>query len=129
MLTKREREALRRWYARPEVLERVRELSEEGRPEDLEVYLHRTCLMPLGQHQQLPDYLRTDEGTPLFENNLNPVVDEEKWQDAIEVGWEVVEDQLGVSHDDIHQTIATAQQDEWEAFLASVERRKTERGE
>ena len=41
----------------------------------------------------------------------------------------VIEARLGISHDDIHRAIATAQQDEWEAFLASVERRRKERGE
>ena len=127
MLTERERDALRRWYAQPHVLERVRQLRDTADPEDVEEYLHKLCLFPLGKHDQLPDWMRTEEGKPLFETNLNPMVDQEKWQDAIEVGWEVMEEELGLSHDDIHRAVAREQQDEWEAFIASVEARKRDR--
>lgn len=129
MLTDTEREALTRWYGRPEVLQRARELFDRGDHLGLEEFLHKGALMPLGKHDELPDYLKKDDGKPLFENNLNPGVDLEQWQDAIEVGWEVMEDELGFGHDDIHKAIASEQQDEWQAFLDSVEQRKKERGE
>jgi len=127
MLSDVEREAVARWYARPEVLEQARALHQAEKYEELEEYLHKTCLMPLGRHDELPDYLRKEDGGPLFPENLNPGNDLEQWQDAIEVGWEVMRDQLGIEHDDLHRAIAAEQQDEWQAFLDSVERRKRER--
>lgn len=127
MLNDVEREALRRWYARTEVLERARELGDAGEYEQLEGWLHKGCLIPLGRHGDLPDYMCDDSGKPLFADDLNPGVDLEIWQDAIEVGWEVMRDELGLSHDDVHKAIAVEQQDEWQAFLDSVEQRKRER--
>lgn len=129
MLSIDEREALKRWYAEPRVIERAQELIEEREYQQLEDYLHKTCLLPLSKHDQLPDYLRdTETGKPLFPTNLNPLKDEEKWQDAIDVGWEVIREKLGVGHDDIHRGIATIQEKDWQAFIESVEKRKKERG-
>lgn len=129
MLTDRERDALVRWYSQQHVLDRARELYDEEAHEDLEEFLHKKCLLPLGRHDKLPDYLLNDDGEPLFKHDLNPFGDEEKWQDAIEVGWQVMEDKLGFSHSDVHRAIAGKQKDDWEAFLESVEQRKRERGE
>ena len=127
MLDDRQKDALRRWYSRPEVIARVRELAEEGSWEDLEEHVQMASLMPLGRIEQLPDYLLDEDGKPLLPNNASPIQDREEWQDAIEVGWEVMERELGVSQDQVHQRIAQRQGDDWEAFMKDVERRKAER--
>jgi hypothetical protein len=127
MLSDTERAALRTWYGRPEIMDEVRRLYGLGRLEEIEELLHRICLMPLSKHDELPDYMRDEEGKPLFPKNLNPMQDEEKWQDAIEVAWEVVEERLDFSHDDVHRAIGKEQQADWEAWLKDVERRKRER--
>jgi hypothetical protein len=127
MLSDHERRALEQWYSREEVLATVRRLHEAQDDEDLEEYLHRICLLPLSRHSDLPDFMRDHDGQPLFPSNLNPTVDLDKWQDAIEVGWAVMQRTLGISHDDLHKRMAERQQKDWQAFLASVERRKKER--
>ena len=124
MLTPQEHEALERWYSEDRVLDRARHLHDEGALEELEEFLHKTALLPLGRHENLPEYLRTDEGAPLFPDNLNPLSDEARWQDAIEVAWEVMRARLGFSHDDVHRAIAEQQAMDWEQFLQSVERRR-----
>ena len=124
MLNDRESEALARWYSENRVLEEAHLLYQQGEHEGLEAFLHRTCLLPLGQHDLLPAYMRDEDGKPLFPENISPMTDEEKWQDAIEVGWGVMEAKLGISHDDIHKAIAANQDEEWQAFMKSVERRK-----
>ena len=127
MLNDVERAALRRWYARDEIIERAKRLHDDGLMEELEELLHRSGLFPLANHAALPDYMRTEDGGPLFPTNLNPMQDEERWQDAIEIGWEVVQEKLGFSHDDIHRAIAKEQNEDWEAWMKDVERRKRER--
>jgi hypothetical protein len=127
MLSDQERRALEQWYSREEVLATVRRLNAEQSDEDLEEYLHRVCLLPLSRHSELPDFMRDHDGQPLFPSDLNPTVDLDKWQDAIEVGWEVIERTTGISHDDIHKRTAERQHKDWQAFLESVERRKRER--
>lgn len=128
MLTDREREAIQRWYSEDRVIEAAQRFVRDREYQQLEDYLHKTALLPLGRHDQLPEYLRDDEGAPLFPTNLDPRADEEKWQDAIEVAWEVMREKIGLSHADVHRRIATDQDQDWEAFLASVEQRKKERG-
>lgn len=128
MLDETQREAIALWYAQPDLLVEVRRLHDAGAYEELEGYLHRTCLLSIGQHDTLPDHMRDVDGKTLFPTNLNPAEDDEGWQDAIEIGWQVVEAQLGISHDDIHRAIAAEQQDEWQTFLKSVEKRRKERG-
>ena len=127
MLSKREAEALYKWYSRPQVLEKTKRLLDREEYEELEEYLHMTCLFPLSRHSELPDYMRDDDGAPLFPDNLNPKKDLEKWQDAVEVAWKVVLDEFGITHDEVHRKIANMQKQDWEAFLESVERRKKER--
>jgi len=129
MLTIEEREALRQWYGEPGVLGRARELIATREYQQLEELVHRTSLLPLGDHDSLPGYMRGTDGRPLFPTNLNPIKDEARWQDAIDVGWEVMRERLGVGHDDIHRSIASDQERDWKAFIESVERRKKERGE
>jgi len=129
MLTDVERAALERWYSQQHIVDKAKELADAKNWGPLEEHLHRFCLMPLGKHESLPDYLLDDEGKPLFPTNLNPGVDKEKWRDAVEVAWAVMEQKLGLSHDDVHRHIANDQQSDWDAFIKSVDQRKKERGE
>ncbi len=128
MLTDEQRAALARFYAQPEILKTARRLYDAGAYEELERYLHRNCLMPLGNLDALPGYLKDGDGQPLLPTALNPMTDEEIWQDGIEVGWQVMADEAGFTHDDVHKAIAEAQNDEFDRFLADVERRKKVRG-
>lgn len=129
MLTEAERNALITWYSRQEVLDEAKRLFEVHRFQDMEDYLHKSCLMPLGRHDALPDDMRDDEGNPLFPNNLDPRVVFDRWQDAVEVCWEVMTDKLGISHDDVHRGVAELQSRDWDSFIESVEQRKRERGQ
>lgn len=129
MLTRKERDAVAQWYSQAHICEEARSLFDAQDYEELEMYLHKTCLLPLSNVDTLPDYMRTEEGKPLFKFGLNPIKEEDNWKDAIEIGWKVVERNAGVSHDVIHKTIAKEQQDNWQAFLDSIERRKRERGQ
>ena len=109
MLDDRQKDALRRWYSRPEIVDEARELSRQERWEDLEEHVQMTALMPLSRAAQLPDYLLGEDGKPLLPNNASPMKDVEEWQDAIEVGWEVMEREIGVSRALLHQIIARTQ--------------------
>jgi hypothetical protein len=128
MLSEPQQEALRRWYSRPELLQRVRTLLAAEEYEELEGYLQRTSLFPLGRHSELPDYMLTADGEPLFPTNLDPRQDVELWEAGIAVGWEVVEEQLAFSRNEIQQRIGDQQSQEWDRFLRSVEERKRQRG-
>ena len=128
MLDDRQKDAVRRWYARPEIVDKARALQREGRWEDLEEHVNMLSLMPLGDVERLPDYLKREDGQPLIPGNLNPQKDIEAWRDAIELGWEVMEREIGVSQALLHQNIARRQAGDWDEFLKSVERRKRERG-
>ena len=127
MLDDKQKDALRRWYRQPTILDQARKRIEDKYWEDLEELLHMRSLIPLSRTQELPDYLKTDEGEPVLPS-LDPRSNLEGWQDAIEVGWEVVEADLGVSRNDVHGEIGKQQRDNWDAFMKSVERRKRERG-
>jgi hypothetical protein len=127
MLSDVEREALRRWYSQDAVLARAKMLYEADKLEELEEWLHGSSLFPLGRHDALPDYMKAEDGSPLFPTNLNPRADEKVWQDAIEIGWAIVEEKLGISHDEIHRRVAQEQTDDWDAFMESVEERKRKR--
>ena len=127
MLDDRQKDALRRWYSRPEIIDEARELSRQERWEDLEEHVQMAALMPLSRTEQLPEYLLGEDGKPLLPNNASPMSDVEEWRDAIEVGWEVMERELGVSQEHLHRSIAQRQGDDWDAFLKDAERRKQER--
>lgn len=127
MLSDKERRALEQWYGREATLDHARELLEAEAEEELEEYLHMICLLPLAEHNELPAFMLTDEGKPVFPTNLNPQADLEKWQDAIEVGWAVMEKQLRFSHDDVHRRIAAKQDRDWQDFLARAEQRRTKK--
>ena len=128
MLDDRQKDAVRRWYARPEMVDKARALHREGRWEDLEEHVNMLSLMPLSDVDRLPDYLKQEGGKPLIPSNLNQQKDIEGWRDAVEVGWEVMEREIGVSQALLHQNITRKQGGDWNEFLKSVERRKKERG-
>lgn len=128
MLDDKQKDALGRWYRRPEILDQARERIETEAWEDLEELIHMRSLIPLGRTQDLPEYLKTAGGEALLPS-VDPRANLEGWQDAIEVGWAVIESELGVSHDAVHAAIAKQQKDGWDDFMKSVEQRKKERGE
>jgi len=128
MLDDRQKDAVRRWYARPEIVDKARALHREGHWEDLEEHVNMLSLRPLSDIDRLPDYLKHEDGKPLIPNNLNPLKDLEEWQDAVEVGWEVMDREIGVSQELLHQNIARGQDTDWEEFVKTAERRKKERG-
>jgi len=128
MLDDRQKDALRRWYARPEIIDEARRLHQEGRWEELEEHVNMLSLMPLSKIDQLPDYLTKENGEPLIPSNLNPHKEIEEWRDAVEIGWEVMDREIGVSQALMHKNIARQQDVSWDQFMESVERRKKERG-
>jgi hypothetical protein len=128
MLTDREKDALRKWYRQDQVKSESKRLIDEQAWEALEEHLHMRCLLPLGRHGELPDFMCDDQGGPLFPKNLNPRNDLEKWQDAIEVAWEVMEKDFGLPHDEVHRKIASVQKDDWDRFVARGEARKAKKG-
>ena len=127
-LNEAQREGLRRWYGREEVLEEARSLYDGKNFLDLEDFIHKGCLLPLRDHENLPEYMKGENGSPLFPENLDPRRVEDQWQEAIELGWQVMKERLGFGHDDVHLAVADLQRRDWEAFLRSVEERKRERG-
>ncbi len=128
MLDDRQKDAVRRWYARSEIVDKARALHREDRWEDLEEHVNMLSLMPLSDIDRLPDYLKREDGKPLIPSNLNPHKDIEAWRDAVELGWEVMEREIGVSQALLHQNIARKQGGDWDEFVKSGERRKKERG-
>jgi hypothetical protein len=127
MLNEVEQNAIRQWYSQDHVLAEARQLIAQKAYEQLEELLHGRALFSLGRHSELPGFMRNEEGQPLFPTNLDPREDEELWQSAIELGWQVLLEATGLSRADIHHRIASRQDDDWEAFLASVEERKRQR--
>jgi hypothetical protein len=84
------------------------------------------ALMPFSRTEELPDFVKQEDGTSMIPS-LDPRSNEEGWQDAIEIGWEVVEAELGVSRNDVHRAIAEQQKENWDSFMKSVEERKKQR--
>jgi len=124
MLTKREHDALVRWYSQPTILDETKRLAQTKDWEQLDEHLTMRCLLGLSRHSELPEFLRNDDGGPLFPTSLNPAKDLEKWRDAVEVAWEVAEKELGLTQDAVHRSIAEAEQADWEAFLKRAEERR-----
>ena len=94
----------------------------------LAIVIMASALIPLNRTSELPDYLKKDDGSALLPS-LDPRGNLEAWQDAIEVGWEVVEAELGVTRDEVHSAIGAQQKDSWDDFMQSVEERKRKREE
>jgi hypothetical protein len=124
------REAMKRWYDRPETLEGFRKLYDAGQIYEAEQYVRQDALLPLTFRDQLPDWLRNEEGEPLFTvDMLHPGTGREGWAEAVEIGWSVIEKRLGVKQADVIAHIEKEQEDDWNRFMASVEERKRRRGE
>jgi len=126
MLDEKQKEALKLWYRQPKILSEARERIERKYWEDLEEFLHMRCLIPFSREEELPEFVQNEDGTPLIPS-LDPRSNQEGWQDAIEIGWQVIEAELGVSRDEVHRQIGTQQKDNWDAFMKSVEERKKQR--
>ncbi len=126
MLDDRQKDALRRWYRRDEIRKEMERLIESEDYENLEEFVQMRSLFGLARHSELPEYLK-DGTRPLIPSNCNPREDEEQWKDAVDVGWEVVEADFGLTRDAIHLKIKEWQERTWEEFIRSVEERKRER--
>lgn len=126
MLDDKQKDALRQWYRRQEILDEARRCIRDRYWEDLEEHLHMRSLIPLGRTRDLPDYLLGDDGSALLPS-LNPRDNLEAWQDAVEIAWEVMESDLGLTRDEVHRLVAQQQKDSWDDFMKSVEKRKRER--
>jgi len=126
MLDERQKDALRRWYRRPEVTDEVQRLVRLEDWEALEEFIQMRALFGLSRHRELPDYL-LDGDAPLIPSNCNPRNSEDDWQDAIEVGWEMMAADLGLGRDTVHLKIKDWQERSWESFIQSVEERKRSR--
>lgn len=128
MLDDRQKDALRQWYRRTEVTDEVKRLVRREDWEALEEFIQMRALFGLSRHSDLPAYL-LDGDAPLIPSNCNPRSSEEDWQDAIEVGWEVMGADFNLGRDAVHLKIKDWQERSWERFLESVDERKRSRQE
>lgn len=126
-MNEKEKQALRQWYSQEWVLNAILKAKEAEDWDTLEAHVHRNCLLPLSKHDTLPDFMRNPEGGPLFPSNLSPLQDQEGWQDAIEIGWEVVKEKLGVTMEEVQGKIRAEKDADWEVFMKSVEEREKSR--
>ena len=127
-LSDRQEMALRQWYSQPQVLDKALAYLDDGNWSGMEEYLHRDALMPIARIDELPEFMLDEKGTPFFPTGIDPSANLEVWQDAIEVGWEVMERERGISHDRVHQEIAKIEQDDWDGFIRRAEERKKSGG-
>lgn len=124
MLSDKQKDGLGQWYRQPDILDEARRLVKAQEYESLEEHIQMRSLFALSRHKELPDYMKDDEGKPLLPHNAHPRDDIEEWRDVVEVGWEVVEAEFGMSRDQIHLAIKGQQESSWESFLQSVDDRK-----
>ena len=127
-LSDRQEMALRQWYSQPQVLDKALAYLDDGNWSGMEEYLHRDALMPIARIDELPEFMLDEKGTPFFPTGIDPSANLEVWQDAIEVGWEVMERERGISHDRVHQEIAKIEQDDWDSFIRRAEEKKKSGG-
>jgi len=126
-LTDEQKAALKKWYLESGNLEKIDKFIKCAGWVELEEYVHMVALFPLSRHELLPEYMKNQEGKTLFPCNLNPRNNVEGWQDATEVGWQVVQETHGLSRDELHLKIKNIQDDDWEVFLKRAEKRKKEK--
>lgn len=123
------REALRRWYGRDECIEKLRALAEAENWFDLEQYVRQDGLMPLVFRDDLPDWLVQEDGKPVFTPaDLHPGNNREGWAEAVEIGWAVVEERLGVARSMVEGHMDSVAEADWDRFMKSVEEREKGRG-
>ena len=127
-LSDRQEMALRQWYSQPQVLDKALAYLDDGNWSGMEEYLHRDALMPIARIDELPEFMLDEKGTPFFPTGIDPVANLQVWQDAIEVGWGVMEKERGISHDRVHKEIAKIEQDDWDSFIRRAEERKKSGG-
>lgn len=127
-LSDRQEKALRQWYSQPKVLDEALAHLDENDWSGMEEYVHRDALMPIARIDELPEFMRDESGTPFFPTGIDPAGNLEVWQDAIEVGWEVMEKERGISHDRVHKEIAKIERDDWDRFIRRAEERKKSGG-
>ena len=127
-LSDEQKKALTQWYSQPQVLDKAVSYLDDGDWSGMEEYIHRDALVPISQADQLPEFMRDEKGNSLFPAGINPAANLEGWQDAIEVGWEVMEKERGISQDRVHQEIARLEREDWESFLRRAEERKKSDG-
>jgi len=129
MLNDKQKDGLGQWYRQPKILDEARRLVVAKEYESLEEHIQMRSLFALSRHQELPDFMKDEEGKPLMPHNAHPRDDVEEWRDVIEVGWEVVEAEFGMSRDEIHLAIKGQQESSWETFLQTVDERKQQKTE
>ena len=127
-LSDRQEMALRQWYSQPQVLDKALAFLDDGNWSGMEEYLHRDALMQIARIDELPKFMLDENGTPFFPTGIDPSANLQLWQDAIEVGWEVMERERGIGHDRVHQEIAKIEQDDWDSFIRRAEERKKSGG-
>jgi hypothetical protein len=120
--------ALTLWYGQPQILDKALSYLDDGDWSGMEEYLHRDALTPISRIDQLPEFMRDANGTPFFPTGINPVTNLEAWQDAIEIGWKVMEKERGISHDRVHKEIAKIEKEDWDSFVRRAEQRKKSGG-
>ncbi|OGR11920.1 MAG: hypothetical protein A2341_19335 [Deltaproteobacteria bacterium RIFOXYB12_FULL_58_9] len=128
-LNERQKSALRRFYSQNEIVDRAAMFMERGDWIEMEEYLQRDALIPLMQKGGLPDYMRDENGATIFPDGLNPSTNLEGWQDAIEVGWAVMKEKKGITHDHLHRQIARAHDLDWADFVRRADERKAKKEE
>ena len=105
MMNDTEKEALRRWYSQDWIIAAVNKAKEHEDWDALEANVQKHALLPLSKHGELPDFMRDEDGKPLFPTSLSPLYDAEGWQDAIEIGWAVIEEKTGISMDHVQSKL------------------------
>jgi hypothetical protein len=115
--------ALTLWYGQPQILDKALSYIDDGDWSRMEDYLHRDALIPIARIDQLPEFMRDENGTPLFPTGINPATNFEVWQDAIEIGWKVMESERGINHDRVHKEIAKIEKEDWDRFVRRAEQR------
>lgn len=120
-LTDQQKEALAKWYRQSWLLDKAVSYLDDGDWLGMEDYMHRDALIPIARIDEIPDFMRDSDGHPLFPNGINPAANLDGWQDAIEVGWLVMEKERGYSHDRVHREIAEIQNKDWEDFIRRAE--------
>jgi hypothetical protein len=128
LLTDKQKKGLEHWYRQSWLLDKAVSFLEDNDWLGMEDYMHRDALIPIARIDDLPDFMRDENGEPLFPNGLNPTANLEGWQDAIEVGWVVMEQERGINHDRVHTEIAAIQKTDWDNFIERAEARDKKDG-
>lgn len=127
MFNEKQKDAIRKWYHRAEVIDEARRLVETKQWDELEELIHMHALMPLRRFSELPDYLKDEKGEPLIPSGCAPHRSQDDWNDALETGWEVISEVLGVDQGAVNRAIKENEDRNWEEFIRRADERKRER--